>query len=103
MGDYRVTGQANFYLMAFWKKLKKSEKYIKNARIAKIPSDSVSVGLIYLSHLKNLKSVTCQVRTFWKGSFRKNHLKNSKKIEKMLQSQKYLRIRNEQVRFDINH
>ena len=102
-GYYRVTGQAKFDLMALCKKHTKSEKYRRNSVIAKIPSDSISVGLIYLSHLKNQKSVTCQVRTFWKVSFSKNYLKNSKKIEKMLQSQKCLRIRIEQVRFDIRH
>ena len=102
-GHCRLTGQAKFDLIALCKKLSKSEKYRRNSLIAKILSDSISVGLIYLSHLKNLKSVTCQVRTFWKGSFRKNYLKNSKKIEKMLQSQKCLRIRIEQVRFDIRH
>ena len=68
---YRVTGQAIFDLMAFKKKLKKSKKYRKNSRIVKIPSDSVSVGPIYLSHSKNPKSVRCQVRTFWNGTFEK--------------------------------
>ena len=70
-GYYRVTGQAIFDLMAFTKKLQKSKKYIKNSRSVKIPSDSVSVGPIYLSHLKNPKSVRCQVRTFWNGTFEK--------------------------------
>ena len=80
---YRVTGQAIFDLMAFKKKLKKSKKSRKNSRIVKIPSDSVSVGPIYLSHSKNPKSVRCQVRTFWNGTFEKNYaLKNIKKLEK---------------------
>ena len=70
-GYYRVSGQAIFNLIAFTKKLKKSKKYRKNSRILKIPSDSVSVGPIYLSQLKNLKSVRCQVRTFWNGTFEK--------------------------------
>ena len=68
----------------FLKKLKKSEKYRRNSLIEKIFSDSISVSPIYISHLKNKKSVTCQVHTFWKGSFRKNHFKNWKKIEKIL-------------------
>ena len=51
-GHYRVTDEVKFDLMAFQKKSKKSEKYRKNARIVKILSDSVFVGLIYLSHLK---------------------------------------------------
>ena len=70
-GFYRLTGQAIFHLMAFWKKLKKSEKYRKNFWIVKIHSDSVSVGPIYLSHLKNPISVRCQVQTFWNDTFEK--------------------------------
>ena len=68
---YRVTDQAKFDLMAFSKKLTKSEKYRKNYRIVKILSDSVFVGSIYLLHLKNKKSVRCQVRTFWTGTCEK--------------------------------
>ena len=70
-GHYRVTDQAKFDLMTFQKKLKKSEKYRKNARIVKILADSVYVGLIYLSQMKNRNSVTCQVRTFLNGTFDK--------------------------------
>ena len=81
-GDYRVTGQAIFDLIALQKKLKKSEKYRKNFRIVKIPSDSVSVSPIYLSHLKNPKSVRCQVRTFLNDTFEKFYaLKNLSKFE----------------------
>ena len=83
-GHYRLSSQAKCDLMSFKKKLKKFEKYRRNSLTAKILSDSISVGPIYLSQLKNQKSVRCQVRTFWKGSFRKNHFKNSQKIENML-------------------
>ena len=83
-GHYRLTGQAKCDLMAFKKKLKKFEIYRRNSLIAKISSDSIFGGQIYLLHLKNPRSVRCQVRTFWNGSFRKNYFKNSrKKIEKM--------------------
>ena len=71
--------------MAFWKKLKHFEKYRKNARISKILSDSVSVGLIYPSHLKNKKSERCQETTFWNGTcekkMRSKIFKNSKKLK----------------------
>ena len=70
-GYYRITDQAKFDLVALKKKLKKSEKYRKNARIVKILPDSVSVGLIYLSYLKNRKSVRFQVRTFLNGIYEK--------------------------------
>ena len=80
-GYYHVTDQAKFDLMAFKKKLTKSEKYRKNVRIVKILLDSVFVGLIYLSHLKNRKSVRSHVRTFLNGTF--YAMKNLLKFEKI--------------------
>ena len=87
----------------FKKKLKKYEKYRRNVLIAKILSDSISVGPIYLFHLKNKKSVTCQVRTFLNGTFEKfyviKNLQKYKKIEKIFGLQQYLRIRFLPVQF----
>ena len=95
---YRVTDQAKFDLMAFSKKLTKSEKYRKNYRIVKILSDSVFVGSIYLLHLKNKKSVRCQVRTFWTGTFEKKiALKNLKKLEKIILKNRRAKIFSDSV------
>ena len=70
--------------------------------MAKILSDSVSVGPIYPSHLKNQKS-RCRVQTFWTGTFEKKiALKNLKKLEKIrkkIGEQKYFRIRFLPVQF----
>ena len=70
---FRVTGHAKIDLMALREKFEKFEKYRRNSLIAKILLDSISVSPIYLSHIKNPKSASCQVRTFWNNSFRKNH------------------------------
>ena len=78
-GHYRLPGQAKCDLMAFWKKLKKLEKYRRNSLIENILSDSISVGPIYLSHLKNQKSKRCQETTFWKDTWKNSFKKIRRK------------------------